>query len=116
MGKANRRVLWILSKLSVKLATMAVRFMISTTNFSKSNIGPFELADFIGLDKAKTIMGEIFMKIHTQEGKKYKESQLLNYLISEGKLGRKTGEGFYVYNRLPSNKIVVRILKVARKW
>ena len=81
--------------------------MISTTNFAKKPIGPFEMADFIGLDKAKSIIDDIGYQQQVDFGDKYKENMLLKYLIKEGKLGRKTGEGFYTYNKLPSGKIVV---------
>ena len=107
LGEANHTVLWLLSKLSLKLATLAQLFMISTTNFSKTPIGPFEMADFIGLDKAKLMIDEIYKTKQLQSGGKYKESQLLKNLIYEGKLGRKTGEGFYTYSFLPSKIVVV---------
>lgn len=57
-------------------------------------MGPLQLADYIGLDVCKNIM------IIMQEGfqnDKYAPSPLLVQLVSEGKLGVKTGQGFYSY-------------------
>ena len=57
-------------------------------------MGPLQLADYIGLDVCKNIM------VIMQEGfqnDKYAPSPLLVQLVSEGKLGVKTGQGFYTY-------------------
>ena len=107
INSTNHFVLWVVSKMSSKIAVLVQYFMISTTNFAKNPIGPFEMADFIGLDKAKSIIDDIGYQEQVDGGDKYKENMLLKYLIKEGKLGRKTGEGFYTYNKLPSDKIVV---------
>ena len=57
-------------------------------------MGPIELADFIGLDICQNIM----IYLHESLGEdKYKPTEMLNYLVKEGKLGRKSGEGFYAY-------------------
>ncbi len=57
-------------------------------------MGPLETADLIGLDVVKdtlSIMGEYF------EGNKFKIAPLLERMVAENNLGRKTGQGFYKY-------------------
>jgi enoyl-CoA hydratase/3-hydroxyacyl-CoA dehydrogenase len=54
-------------------------------------IGIFELADFVGLDIGSSVgkeMEEAF-------GSRFKACPILEPLVKAGKLGRKTGEGFY---------------------
>jgi len=58
-------------------------------------MGPFELADYIGLDTNKFIMDGWSSRF--PEETLFKESPMLNDLVKEGKLGRKNGEGFYKY-------------------
>lgn len=58
-------------------------------------MGPFELADYVGLDTNKFIIGGWNERF--PEETLFRPSELLNSLVSEGKLGRKTGEGFYKY-------------------
>ena len=57
-------------------------------------MGPLQLADFIGLDTCLYIM-QILTKDF--ENPKYKPCHLLEDYVRQGKLGRKTGEGFYKY-------------------
>ena len=57
-------------------------------------MGPFELADFIGLDICLSILNVLHKKF---DDPKYQPSQLLKTMVDEGKLGFKSGEGFYKY-------------------
>jgi 3-hydroxybutyryl-CoA dehydrogenase len=59
-------------------------------------MGPLQLADYIGLDVCKNIL-EI-MEAGFQNNK-YKPAALLTKMVEEGKLGVKTGEGFYSYQK-----------------
>jgi 3-hydroxybutyryl-CoA dehydrogenase len=58
-------------------------------------MGPLELADFIGLDTCLAIM-EV---LHEGLGDtKYRPCPLLRKYVMAGRMGRKSGRGFYVYN------------------
>jgi len=60
-------------------------------------MGPFQLADYVGLDTTKFII-DGWSKAYPDE-ELFKPSALLNQLVKDGKLGAKTGEGFYKYEK-----------------
>jgi len=57
-------------------------------------MGPLTLADFIGLDTCLAIM-EVLHRDFNDD--KYRPCLLLKEMVEQGKLGKKTGEGFYKY-------------------
>jgi len=57
-------------------------------------IGPLALADLIGLDVVLFIM-EVLHRDFSDD--KYAPASLLRRMVAEGKLGRKSGKGFYEY-------------------
>ncbi len=57
-------------------------------------MGPLELIDLIGLDVHRAKMETLFKEL---KDFRYKHPELLNKMIEEGKLGKKTGRGFYNY-------------------
>ncbi len=58
-------------------------------------MGPFELADMIGLDTCYSIMQVLHKGLN---GSKYQPCPLLLNYVEAGWLGRKTGRGFYDYS------------------
>lgn len=54
-------------------------------------MGPLRLTDLVGLDVRLGIAEYLAANL----GERFEPPQLLRQLVSEGKLGRKTGEGFY---------------------
>ena len=57
-------------------------------------MGPLTLADFIGLDTCLAIMEVLHKDL---DDDKYRPCPLLIEMVNDGKLGKKSGEGFYKY-------------------
>lgn len=66
-------------------------------------MGPLQLADFIGLDVCLAILKVLFEGFGNP---KYAPCPLLINMVAAGKLGIKTGEGFYVYTLGNKNLVV----------
>lgn len=60
-------------------------------------MGPFELGDYVGLDTSKSVM-ETYARYYP-DNPLFKPIPLLDKMVAEGKLGIKTGEGFYKYKK-----------------
>lgn len=58
-------------------------------------MGPLALTDLIGLDILLAVMEVLY---HEYGDSKYRPAPLLRKMVRAGKLGVKTGEGFYKYN------------------
>lgn len=65
-------------------------------------MGPLQLADFIGLDVCLSILNVLYEGFGNQ---KYAPCPLLVNMVTAGKLGVKSGEGFYTYT--PGSKELV---------
>tara|TARA_B100001175_G_scaffold174063_1_gene147774 strand:+ start:600 stop:1532 length:933 start_codon:yes stop_codon:yes gene_type:complete len=71
-------------------------------------MGPLELADFIGLDVCLSILEVMFKGF---KNPKYAPNLLLINMVKAGKLGKKSGEGFYNYAKekkaiVPANRFI----------
>ncbi len=56
-------------------------------------MGPLKLTDLVGLDVRLHIMEHL----HHELGEQFRPPPLLRQMVRAGKLGRKSGEGFYTY-------------------
>jgi 3-hydroxybutyryl-CoA dehydrogenase len=59
-------------------------------------MGPLRLADFIGLDVCLDILNVLYEGFRDS---KYRPCPLLVKMVDAGKLGDKTGQGFYSYGK-----------------
>ncbi len=59
-------------------------------------MGPLELGDYIGLDVCLAIMDVLYTEF---EDSKYRACPLLRKMVRAGKLGCKSGQGFYSYSK-----------------
>lgn len=56
-------------------------------------MGPLKLSDLVGLDVRLAILE----RLHYELGEQFRPPALLRQMVRAGKLGKKTGEGFYVW-------------------
>jgi 3-hydroxybutyryl-CoA dehydrogenase len=66
-------------------------------------MGPLQLADFIGLDICLSILEVMYNGF---KNPKYAPCPLLVNMVKAGKLGVKSGEGFYDYSAGPKAEVV----------
>jgi len=72
-------------------------------------MGPLQLADFIGLDVCLSILDVMYNGF---KNTKYAACPLLVNMVRAGKLGIKSGEGFYDYSESrKAEKIASQFLK-----
>lgn len=55
-------------------------------------MGPLKLTDLVGLDVRLAIADHLFREL---KGEQYRAPELMRRMVSEGKLGKKSGQGFY---------------------
>ncbi len=65
------------------------------------SLGPLKLADLVGLDTVLHIGEAIAAEL---KDPMYRAPEILTKMVAEGKLGRKSGRGFYDYTRDASGK------------
>jgi 3-hydroxybutyryl-CoA dehydrogenase len=71
-------------------------------------MGPLQLADFVGLDVCLAICNVLYEGFGNP---KYAPCPLLVNMVTAGKLGRKSGEGFYKYTRGSKDLVVAPYFK-----
>jgi len=92
------------SRLGVALALEAIRMLESGVASAEDidramelgyrhPVGPLRTTDIVGLDVRLGVAEEL----QTTLGERFAPPALLRQLVSEGKLGRKSGEGFYTW-------------------
>jgi 3-hydroxybutyryl-CoA dehydrogenase len=57
-------------------------------------MGPFEMADLVGLDVRLSILEHL----HATLGETFRPSNLMRQYVKAGRLGRKVGRGVYAYD------------------
>ncbi|HEY0655292.1 MAG TPA: 3-hydroxyacyl-CoA dehydrogenase NAD-binding domain-containing protein [Chryseosolibacter sp.] len=60
-------------------------------------MGPFELMDLIGIDVNFAVTSSIYHAFH--QDSKFRPSRIQQQKVDAGQLGRKSGQGFYDYNK-----------------
>jgi 3-hydroxybutyryl-CoA dehydrogenase len=92
------------SRLGVILGAEAIRMLesgvASATDIDRAMelgyrhpMGPLKLTDLVGLDVRLAILDHL----HREIGEQFRPPALLRQMVRAGKLGKKTGEGFYVW-------------------
>jgi 3-hydroxybutyryl-CoA dehydrogenase len=95
---------FVTSRLGVILGAEAIRMLesgvASATDIDRAMelgyrhpMGPLKLSDLVGLDVRLAVLE----RLHYEIGEQFRPPALLRQMVRAGKLGKKTGEGFYVW-------------------
>jgi 3-hydroxybutyryl-CoA dehydrogenase len=76
-------------------------------------MGPFELIDLIGLDVNLSVARSFYAQ--GGEPERWRPSPIQEGLVAEGRLGRKSGQGFYDYSDPPNLSSAVPSHQIARQ-
>jgi 3-hydroxybutyryl-CoA dehydrogenase len=76
-------------------------------------MGPFELIDLIGLDVNLSVARSFYSQ--GDEPERWRPSQIQEELVAVGRLGRKSGQGFYDYSDPPNPSSAVPSHQIARQ-
>lgn len=71
-----------------------IDILLKATGFK---MGPFELMDLIGVDVNLAVSTAVYNGFH--QNPKYKPNEVQIRIVKAGRLGRKSGKGFYEYNQ-----------------
>ncbi|ANY14693.1 3-hydroxyacyl-CoA dehydrogenase [Bordetella pseudohinzii] len=81
-------------------------------------MGPFELLDLTGLDVSHPVMESIYSQFFDEP--RFRPSPITTVRLAGGLLGRKVGEGFYVYKdgqkQVPAEPAVPALPQALRVW
>jgi 3-hydroxybutyryl-CoA dehydrogenase len=66
-------------------------------------MGPLRLTDLVGLDVRLNIAEYLYRKLGSDT---FRPPEILRRMVSEGKLGKKSGEGFYNWSELEKSQRV----------
>jgi 3-hydroxybutyryl-CoA dehydrogenase len=58
-------------------------------------MGPLKLTDVVGLDVRLAVLEHL----HAELGEAFRPPEILRKKVAAGKLGKKSGEGFYKWNK-----------------
>jgi 3-hydroxybutyryl-CoA dehydrogenase len=81
-------------------------------------LGPFQLLDIAGIDVAHDAITSVYQQYLSEP--RYRPSNLAVQRISEGKLGQKTGAGFYTYvngeAQMPAEQTTPNVSEMPPVW
>ncbi|HEY9899365.1 MAG TPA: enoyl-CoA hydratase-related protein [Pantanalinema sp.] len=74
-------------------------------------MGPFTLADMLGVE----VCNEVVHTLHDAFGSRFQPTELLDWMVAEGRWGQKKGAGFYSYNDEAVNPVPGKIAEIIAK-
>ena len=75
-------------------------------------MGPFVLADMLGVE----VCSEVVHTLNGAFGDRFKPTELLDWLVAEGRWGQKKGAGFYSYGEGDDSAVKNKIAEISAKY